>query len=43
MDGGAWRVIVHRIAKSQARLKRLSTHGKGGGMNSERDATVRQR
>ena len=43
MDGGAWRVIVHRIAESQAQLKRLSTHGKGGGMISERAATVRQR
>ena len=24
MDRGAWRVIVHRVAKSQARLKQLS-------------------
>ena len=43
MDRGAWGVIVHRVAKSQARLKRLSIHGKGGGMISERDATVRRR
>ena len=25
-DRGAWRVIVHRVAKSQTRLKRLSAH-----------------
>ena len=25
MDRGAWRVTVHRIAKSQTRLRRLST------------------
>ena len=25
MDRGAWRTIVHRVAKSQTRLKRLST------------------
>ena len=24
MDSGAWQVIVHRVAKSQTRLKRLS-------------------
>ena len=23
---GAWRAVVHRVAKSRARLKRLSTH-----------------
>ena len=26
MDRGAWRAIVHRVAKSQTQLKRLSTH-----------------
>ena len=26
MDRGAWRATVHRVAKSQTRLKRLSTH-----------------
>ena len=26
MDRGAWRAIVHGVAKSQTRLKRLSTH-----------------
>ena len=26
MDRGAWRAIVHRVAKSQTRLKRLSMH-----------------
>jgi len=26
MNGGAWRATVHRVAKSQIRLKRLSTH-----------------
>ena len=26
MDSGAWQVIVHRVAKSQTRLKRLSMH-----------------
>ena len=26
MDRGAWRAIVHRVAKSQTRLKRLSRH-----------------
>ena len=25
-DRGAWRVMVHRVAKSQIQLKRLSTH-----------------
>ena len=43
MDRGSWRAMVHRVAESQAQLKRLSTHGKGGGMISERAATVRQR
>ena len=28
MDRGAWRAIVHRVAKSWARLKRLSTHSR---------------
>ena len=27
MDRGAWRATVHGVAKSQTRLKRLSTHG----------------
>ena len=26
MDGGAWRATVHRVAKSHAWLKPLSTH-----------------
>ena len=26
MDRGAWRATVHRVAKSQTRLKQLSTH-----------------
>ena len=26
MDRGAWWATVHRVAKSQTRLKRLSTH-----------------
>ena len=26
MDRGAWQAIVHGVAKSQTRLKRLSTH-----------------
>ena len=26
MDRGAWRATVHRMSKSQTRLKRLSTH-----------------
>ena len=26
MDRAAWRATVHRAAKSQTRLKRLSTH-----------------
>ena len=26
MDRGAWRATVHRVAKSQTRLKRFSTH-----------------
>ena len=26
VDGGAWRAIVHRAAKSRTRLKGLSTH-----------------
>jgi len=26
MDRGAWRAIVHRVAKSQTRLKQLSMH-----------------
>ena len=26
MDRGAWQATVHRIAKSQTQLKRLSTH-----------------
>ena len=25
-DRGAWRATVHKVAKSQTRLKRLSTH-----------------
>ena len=28
MDRGAWWAVVHGIAKSQARLKRLSTHAR---------------
>ena len=30
MDRGAWRAIVHRVTKTQTRLKRLSTHTKSG-------------
>ena len=26
MDRGAWQIMVHRVAKSQTLLKRLSTH-----------------
>ena len=26
MDRGAWQAVVHRVAKSWTRLKRLSTH-----------------
>ena len=26
MDRGPWRAVVHRVVKSQTRLKRLSTH-----------------
>ena len=26
MDRGAWQVTIHRVAKSQAQLKRLSTY-----------------
>ena len=26
MDKGAWQITVHRVLKSQTRLKRLSTH-----------------
>ena len=26
MDMGAWRVTIHRVAKSRTGLKRLSTH-----------------
>ena len=33
MDRGAWQATVHRVAQSQTRLKRLSTHGvQAGGM-----------
>ena len=28
MERGAWRAVVHGVAKSQTRLKRLSTHKK---------------
>ena len=28
MDRGAWQVTVHRVAKSQIQLKRLSTHAR---------------
>ena len=26
IDGGVWRAVVHRVAKSHTRLKGLSTH-----------------
>ena len=26
MDRGAWRAMVHRVAESRTRLRRLSTH-----------------
>ena len=29
MERGAWRAMVHKIANSQTRLKRLSTHAVG--------------
>ena len=29
MDRGAWRSTVHKVAQSQTRLKRLSTHCDG--------------
>ena len=29
MDRGAWRATVHRVTKSQARLKQISTHAGG--------------
>ena len=28
MDRGAWRAAVHRVTKSQTRLKRLSVHAR---------------
>ena len=28
MEGGAWQAMVHRVADSRTRLKRLSTHSK---------------
>ena len=37
MDRGAWWATVHRVSKTQTRLKRLSTHmdvGEWGGCNS---------
>ena len=37
MNGGAWWATVHRVSKTQTRLKRLSTHmdvGEWGGCNS---------
>ena len=30
MDRGAWRATVHKVTKSQIRLKRLSTHTRAG-------------
>ena len=29
MDRGTWRATVHRVTKSQARLKQISTHAGG--------------
>ena len=29
MDRGAWWTVVHRVAKSQTRLERLSMHARG--------------
>ena len=26
MDTGAWRAVVHEVAKSQTQLKKLNTH-----------------
>ena len=28
MDRGAWQAMVHKVAESQTRLKRLSTHSR---------------
>ena len=28
LDRGSWQATVHRVAKSQTRLKRLSTHAR---------------
>ena len=42
MDRGAWWATVHRVVKSQSRLKRLSTHARShldGEMGEERDGT----
>ena len=41
MDRGAWRATVRGVAKSQARLKRLSTHTqcKTGFLKSSKDHT----
>ena len=32
MDRGAWKAMDHRIAKSQTRLKWLSTHARTAGV-----------
>ena len=40
MDRGAWQATIHRVAKSQSRLKQLSTHARfhlDGEMGEERD------
>ena len=34
MDGEAWRATVHRVAKSETRLKQLSTHAWGSNFGS---------
>ena len=34
MDRGAWQAIVHRVAKSQAQLKQLSTHSRSALKNT---------
>ena len=42
MDRGAWQVLVHRVSKSQTRLKQLSTHRGVGYGEWERDLRGRR-
>ena len=41
MDRGAWQATVHRVAKSQTRLKRLSMHARTRGADN-RDRSCSQ-